>query len=90
MTEDQVRDEIINLDGSMATHIEDISVYILKSTVDIYLPFITNTINLTIKKSCFPEELKLVEVSPIFKKKNDLDKGNYKPLSVLPHVSKVF
>ena len=74
----------------MATHIDDISVYILKSTVDIYLPFITNTINLTIKKSCFPEELKLVEVSPIFKKKDDLDKGNYKPLSVLPHVSKVF
>ena len=90
MTEDQVREEIMNLDGSMATPIDDISVYILKSTVDIYLPFITNTINLPIKKNCFPEELKLVEVSPIFKKKDDSDKGNYKPLSVLPHVSKVF
>ena len=42
--------------------------------IDIYLPFITNTINLSIKKGCFPEEFKLAEVSPIFKTKDDLDK----------------
>ena len=49
-----------------------------------------NSINLSIEKGCFPEELKLAEVSPIFKKKHDLDKENYRPVSVLPHVSKVF
>ena len=37
-----------------------------------------------------PEELKLAEVSSIFKKKDGLDKENYRPVSVLPHVSKVF
>ena len=41
VTEDQVREEIINLDGSKATPIGGISVGILKSTVDIHLPFIT-------------------------------------------------
>ena len=46
--------------------------------------------SLSIEKGCFPEELKLAEVSPIFKKKDDLDKENYRPVSVLPHVSKVF
>ena len=86
----QEREEIMNLDGSKATPIGDISVYILKSTVDIHLPFIANTINLSIERGCFPEELKLAEVSSIFKKEGDLDKENYKPLSVLPHVSKVF
>ena len=90
VTEDLVRKEIMNLDGSKATPIGDISVDILKSTVDIHLPFITNSINLSIEKGCFPEELKLAEVSPIFKKKDDLDKENYRPVSVLPHVSKVF
>ena len=39
MTEDQVREEIMNLDGSEATPTGDISADILKSTVDIYLPF---------------------------------------------------
>ena len=90
VTEDQVREEIMNRDGSKANPIGDISVDILQSTVDIYLPFITNNINLSIEKCCFPEELKLTEVSPIFKNKDDLDKENYRSVSVLPHVSKVF
>ena len=90
VTEDLVRKKIMNLDGSKATPIGDISVDILKSTVDIHLPFITNSIHLSIEKGCFPEELKLAEVNPIFKKKDDLDKENYRPVSVLSHVSKVF
>ena len=87
---DQVREVIMNLDISKATPIGEVSVDILKSTVDILLPFITNSKNLSIEKGCFPEELKLAEVSPIFKKKDDLDKPNYRPVSVLPHVPKVF
>ena len=90
VTEDQVREEIMNLDGSKATAIGDISVDILKSTIDIHLPLITNSINLSMKKGCFLEELKLAEVGPTFKTKDDLDKENYRPVSVLPHVSKVF
>ena len=90
VTEDLVREETMNLDGSKATPIGDISVDILKPTVDIHLPFITNSINSSIEKGCFPEELKLAEVNPIFKKKDDLDRENYRPVSVLPHVSKIF
>ena len=40
VTEDLVREQIMNLDGSKTTPIGDISVDILKSTVDIQLPFI--------------------------------------------------
>ena len=72
------------------SHICRCAFNILKSTVDIHLPFITNSINLSIERGCFLEELKLAEVSPILKKKDDLDKENYRPVSVLPHVSKVF
>ena len=39
MTEDQAREEIMNLDGSKAPPTGDISADILKSTVDIHLPF---------------------------------------------------
>ena len=90
VTKDQLRELIMNLDSSKATPIGNISVDILKSSIDIHLPFITNSINLSIEKGCFPEELKLAEVSPIFKKKDDLDKENCRPVSVLPHTSKVF
>ena len=88
VTEDLVREEVMNLDGSKATPIGDISVDVLKSTVDIHLPYITNSINLSIEKGCFLEELKLAEVSPIFKKIDGLDKEDYRPVSVLPHVPK--
>ena len=40
--------KIMNLDGSKVTPIGDISVDILISTVDIHLPFIANSINLTV------------------------------------------
>ena len=71
MRQGHVRKEIMNVDGSKATPIGDISADILKSTVDIHLPFIASSINLSIEKSCFPEERKFAEVSPIFKKKDD-------------------
>ena len=51
----------MNLYSSKATPIGDLSVDILKSTIDIHLSFITNSINLSIKKDCFPKELKLAE-----------------------------
>ena len=90
LTDDQVREVIMNLYSSKATPIGNLYIDILKSTIDIHLSFITNSINLSIKKDCFPKELKLAEISRIFKKKDDLDKENYRPVSVLPRVSKVF
>ena len=89
VTEDIVRKETVNLDGSKTTPDGDISVNILKSTVDIHLPSVTNIIKFSINEAHFPEELKLAEVSPIFKKKDDLNKENYRPISVLLHVPKV-
>ena len=39
---------------------------------------------------CFPDDLKLAYVSPILKKNDNLDKGNYRLVSVLFNLSKVF
>ena len=75
----------MNLDGSQATPNGNISINILKLTVDIYLPFMTNILNLLIKEGHFLDELKLAEVNTI-KKKDYLDKENYRPFSTLPHM----
>ena len=37
----------------------------------------------------FPENLKLADVTPIFKKKDKTFAENYRPISVLPTVSKI-
>ena len=46
--------------------------------------------NYAIRHSSFPQELKLLDVIPVYKKLNPLQKENYRPVSLLPHVSKVF
>jgi hypothetical protein len=45
---------------------------------------------MSIEQSVFPEMLKCAEVTPIFKKNDMLDKKIYRPVSVLPCLSKVF
>ena len=56
----------------------------------VYLPFLTKAINHAITENTFPEQLKKSEVIPLHKKEDLLKKENYRPVSLLPHVSKVF
>ena len=88
--DDEVRKFIMNLDGSKATPAGNIPTDMLKQTIDIHLPIMTQIINMSIDKNCYPDDLKLLEVNPVFKKEDDLDKKNYRPTSVLFHVSKDF
>ena len=90
VTEEHIRQVILSIDGSKAAPVVDIPADMLKVTLDIHLSLITKIINLSFESGCFPDDLKLAEVSPIFKKNDDLDKENYRPVSVLFNVSKVF
>ena len=51
---------------------------------------LANYINECIKQNKFPNELKIADITPIFKKENPLDKTNYRLTSMLPTVSKIF
>ena len=46
--------------------------------------------NDSIEKSDFPQNLKLADIIPVYKKNDPLDKTNYRPVSILPVVSKMF
>ena len=50
----------------------------------------TRLVNNTIKTSVFPTRLKEAQVVPLHKKNNPLDKKNYRPVSILPTISKVY
>ena len=56
----------------MVTPVGDISVNMLKVTLDIRLSITTKIINLLFENGYFPDDLKLAEISPIFKKNDDL------------------
>ena len=51
---------------------------------------LANCINECIKQNKFPNKLKIADITPTFKKDDQLDKTNYRPISILPTVSKIF
>ena len=81
--------EILNLNNKKATREGDIPVNLLKRPIDIYLPVLNEIINSSFEQNEFPNELKLAGIIPIFKKKDPLNKENYRPVSILLHMSKV-
>ena len=50
---------------------------------------ITSLINSAISANAFPSVMKCAEISPGFKKDDDLIRGSYRPVSVLPILSKI-
>ena len=51
---------------------------------------LTEIINECFDMSIYPDDMKRAEVSPLFKKADDMDKSNYRPVSVLTTFNKVF
>ena len=47
-------------------------------------------INQSLTSGIFPNSLKIAKVTPIFKKENSKLITNYRPISVLPGISKIF
>ena len=73
-----------------ATRKGDIPAKILKNSINAYLSELKILINNCLKKGVFPNDFKPADVTPIFKKEDSLNKENYRPVSILPHLSKVF
>ena len=53
-------------------------------------PALTKIINNSMSQCVFPSDLKKAEVIPLYKKKDHLLKENYRPVSILPTLSKIF
>ena len=47
-------------------------------------------INYCLEQSLFPHDLKLADVASVYKKKSKASKGNYRPVSILSNISKVY
>ena len=82
--------EIKNLKESKSAPIESVPAKVLKDVQDIVCPKIMNDYNRSISTGVFPTTLKLADVTPLFKKEDKQYEGNFRPVSLLPAMSKVF
>ena len=88
-TEEQVSNLIAALDCSKATGTDAISARMLKGTLSSILPSLTNLFNLSIRTGTFPQSWKCARVVPIPKKGDLSNPANYRPISILPILSKI-
>ena len=68
----------------------DIPTKILKQNSDYFADYFYENINQCISKSIFPSDLKLADVTPVYKKKSKNSKDNYRPVSILSNISKIY
>ena len=65
-------------------------VKVLKSISNPISPVLSHLVNTSLESGEFPNSLKTARVTPIFKSGNHNDLSNYRPISVLPLLSKIY
>ena len=73
-----------------ATGIDKISNKILKIAAPVIYKNLTDLFNLSITSGVFPSDWKIAKVSPLFKSGDLNNANNYRPISVLPTIARVF
>ena len=68
----------------------DISPRILKLFTHIIAPTLTTLLNNCLRSGIFPYQLKIARVIPLYKSGDKSDITNYRPISLLPVLSKIF
>ena len=85
---DTVKNIVKSLPSDKAT-IGEIPVEILKNS-EFCFSELRKCISKAFNENKFPDSLKLSDIVPVFKKLDPTDKTNFRPVSVLPLLSKVF
>ena len=87
---DKIKKEINRLNKNKASQKSDIPAKIIHDSVDLFADFIVGSLKGTIKTSIFSSCLNLADITPLHKKGRKDNKENYRPVSILPTLSKIF
>lgn len=87
---DEIKREIRNLDINKACQDTDIPTKIIKENSDIFADFIFQNMNYGIASSVFPANIKNANITPVHKKDSKNIESNYRPVSILSNISKVY
>ena len=90
VTTDKVLKLLTELNSQKATGLDGLPAKFLKDGASTIAKPLTHIINMSITSGQFPKELKCAKIVPIYKKKLKTDPGNYRPVSILSIISKIF
>lgn len=89
-SEDEIYRIINNLSNTNSVGYDDINTSTLKiCSKSIAIP-LTHIVNLSLENGIFPDRLKYSVVKPLYKKGDDTDLNNYRPITLIPILAKIF
>ena len=86
----EVEKMIKTMDPTKAQGFDNVPSKLLRLGASGIAHHISSLINHSLQLCTFPDMFKLAEVSSLYKKNDNLHKRNYRPVSVLPSVSKIY
>ena len=90
VSEDEVLKLLNNTNVHKASGLDKISGIFLRDGADFLYKPITKLCNLSITLKTFPDVCKIAKLKPLFKKGSRTEPKNYRPISLLPLLSKIF
>ena len=90
VTDETILGILIKLDVTKAKGIDNIAAVFLKDGTGMLSTHIAKLCNLSITTAAFQDDCKIAKLIPIYTKGSKSDPKNYRPISILPLISKIF
>ena len=90
ISEKEIKDIIRNLVNKNSSGHDDYTTKFIKLSTPLLIPALIKIFNLSIRTGVYPNNLKIAKVTPIFKKGDPSSVNNYRPISVLSIINKIF
>ena len=75
--------------NKLSSGYDELSTSLLKNIINVVVEPLVHIINNSLKFGIFPDQLKLAIVVPVYKKGDNTNIENYRPISLLPSFSKI-
>lgn len=79
-----------NMPSKKSAGYDEMPLGVIKDNIDLLSEPLAYLFNSCLQSSIFPEQLSIATITPIHKKGDKTNSQNYRPISVLPTVSKIF